>query len=60
MDLTHLEPVSLTEPPLPELIQSLTSCVSSTNPLAIVLALNSKCCVVLLANAKGTISNMGE
>ena len=59
---THLEPVSLTVPPLPELTQWYlhTSCVSPANALVIVQALNSKCRVVLLASAKGTISNVGE
>ena len=60
MGATHLEPVSLTVPPSPELTQSLTSCVSPPNALVIVLALHSKCRVVLLANAKGPISNVGE
>ena len=60
MGFTHLEPVSLTVPPLPELTQSYTSCVSPANALVIVQALNSNCRVVLLASAKGTIQNMGE
>ena len=58
MGVTHLEPVSLTVPPLPELTQSLTNCVSPANAFVIVLALNSKCHIVLLANAKGTILNV--
>ena len=35
-------------------------CVLPANALVSVLALNSKCHVVLLANANGTISNVGE
>ena len=58
MGATHLEPLSLTVPPLPELTQWCTSCVSPANALITVLALNSKCRVVLLA--KATIPNMGE
>ena len=54
---THLK---MTVPPLPELTQWYTSCVSPTNARVIVLALNSKCRVVVLASAKGTISNVGE
>ena len=57
---THLEPVSLTVPPLPELSQWYTSYVSPANALVIVLALNAKCRVVLLASANGTIPNVGE
>ena len=57
---THLEPVSLTVPPLPELTQLYTSYVSPANALVIVLALNSECRVVLLASANGTIPNVGE
>ena len=57
---THLEPVSLTVPPLPELSQWYTSYVSLANALVIVLALNVKCRVVLLASANGTIPNVGE
>ena len=57
---THLEPVSLTVPPLPELSQWYTSYVSPAIALVIVLALNAKCCVVLLASANGTIPNVGE
>ena len=60
MGSTHLEPLSFTVPPLPELKQWYISCVSPENPHVIVLALNSKCRVVLLASAKGTISNVGE
>ena len=52
MGSTHLEPVSLTVPPLP---QWHTSCVSPEYAIVIVQALNSMCRVVLLANAKGTI-----
>ena len=59
-DSTLLEPVSLTVPPLPELTQWYTSYVSPANALVIVLALNSKCRVVLLASAKGTIPNVGK
>ena len=58
MGSTHLEPVSLTVPPLPELIQWYKSSVSPAN--ALVLALNSKCRVVLLASTEGTILNVGE
>ena len=43
MGSTRLEPVSLSVPPLPELTQWYTSCVSPANALVIVLALNSKC-----------------
>jgi len=57
---THLEPVSLTVSPLPELTQWNTSYVSPANALVIVLALNSKRRVVLLAIANGTIPNVGE
>ena len=57
---THLEPVSLTVPPLPELTQLYTNYVSPANALVIVLALNSKCRVVLLASVNGTIPNVGE
>ena len=57
---THLEPVSLTVPPLPELSQWYTSYVSPANALVIVLALNAKYRVVLLASANGTIPNVGE
>ena len=57
---THLEQVSLTMPPLPDLTQWYTSCVSPANALVIVFALYSKCRVVLLASAKGTIPNIGE
>ena len=57
---THLEPVSLTVPPLPELSQWYTSYVSPANALVIVLALNAKCRVVLLASANRTIPNVGE
>ena len=57
---THLEPVSLTVPPLPELTQLYTSYVSPANALVIDLALNSKFRVVLLASANGTITNVGE
>ena len=58
---TNLEPVSLTvPPPLPELAQLYTSYVSPANALAIVLALNSKCRVMLLASANGMIPNVGE
>ena len=56
MGATHLEPV----PPLPEPTQSPTNSASSANALVFVLALNSKCRVVLLANAKGMISNVSE
>ena len=56
----RLEDGCHTVAPLPGLTQSPTSCVSPANALVIVLALNSKCRGVLLANAKGTISNMGE
>ena len=57
---THLEPVSLTVQPLPELSQWYTSYVSPANALVIVLALNAKCRVVLLASANGTIPSVGE
>ena len=40
---THLEPVSLTVSPLPEITQWNTSYVSPANALVIVFALNSKC-----------------
>ena len=60
MGSQYLEPVSLTVPPVPELTQWYTSCVSPGNALVIVLALNSKCRVVLLASAKGTIPNVGK
>ena len=53
MGSTHLEPVSFTVPPLPELTQWYTSCVSPANAFVIVQALNSNCRVVLLASAKG-------
>ena len=55
MGATHLEPISLTVPQLPELTQSPTSCLFAAKALVIVLALNSMCRVVLFANAKGTI-----
>ena len=55
---THLEPVSLSVPPLSELSQWHTSYVSPANALVIVLALNAKCRVVLLASANGTIPNV--
>ena len=51
MGSTHLEPVSLTVPLLSEHTQWYTSCVSPEYALVIVQALNSKCCVVLLASA---------
>ena len=54
---THLEPVP---PPLPELSQWYTSYVSPANALVIVLALNAKCRVMLLASANGTIPKVGE
>ena len=61
MGSTYLEPESLTVPPLPELTQWYTSCVSPANALVIIVhALNSKCRIVLLASAKGTIPNVGE
>jgi hypothetical protein len=60
MGSTHLEPLSLTVPPLPELKQWYISCVSPANAQVIVLALNSKCRVELLASAKGTVPNVGE
>ena len=60
MGSTHLEPVSLTVPPLPELKQWYTICVSPANALVIIQALNSNYRVVLLASAKGTIPNVGE
>ena len=60
MGATHLEPVSLTVPSLPELTQWYISCVSPANALVIVLALNSKYRVVVLASAKETIPNVGE
>ena len=60
MGSKHLEPLSLTVPPLPELKQWYISCVSPANAHAIVLALNSKCRVVLLASANGTIPSVGE
>ena len=56
----RLEPVSSTVSPLPDLTQWNTSYVSPANALVIVLALNSKCRVVLLASANGTIPNVGE
>ena len=60
MGSTHFEPVSLTVPPLPEHTQWYTSCVSPSNALVIVQALNSNFCVVLLASAKETIPKFGE
>ena len=60
MGSTHLEPVSLTVPPLPDLTQWYTSCVSPASALVIVQALNSNCRVVLLESAKGMVQNMGE
>ena len=57
---THLETVSLTVPPLPELSQWYTSYVSPANALVIVLSLNAKCRVVLLASTNGTIPNVDE
>ena len=43
-----------------KLSQWYTSYVSPANALVIVLALNAKCRVVLLASANGTIPNVGE
>ena len=57
---THLEPVSLTVPPLPEFTQWYRSCVSPANASVIVLALNSKCHVLMLASAEGIIPNLDE
>ena len=58
MGVTHLELVTMMVMPLAEHTQLLTSCVLHVpaNALVTVLVLNSKCRVVLLANAKGKIS----
>ena len=60
MGVTHLEPVTMTVTPLPELAPEITSCVLLADAHVIVLALNSKCRAVLLAHTKGLISNVGE
>ena len=60
MGSAHLEPLSVTVPPLPEFKQWYISCVSPANAHVIVLALNSKCRVLLLASAKGTIRKCGR
>ena len=59
MGATHLEPVFLTVPQLPQLKQWYTSCVSPANAIVIVVTLNSKCHVALLASPKVMTQNVG-